>query len=76
MTIREMQKVLDAKFLYGEELEDLDVEFVFSADMTLEDATASVSIFSSGYSNSRPPIKYWFCVLLITTTSIPAAIRS
>ena len=33
MTIREMQKVLDAKFLYGEELEDLDVEFVFSADM-------------------------------------------
>ena len=33
MTIREMQEVLDAKFLYGEELEDLDVEFVFSADM-------------------------------------------
>ena len=33
MTIRDMQKVLDAKFLYGEELADLDVEFVFSADM-------------------------------------------
>lgn len=33
MTIKEMQEVLDAKFLYGEELEDLDVEFVFSADM-------------------------------------------
>ncbi|MBM6854996.1 hypothetical protein H6B11_12675 [Mediterraneibacter glycyrrhizinilyticus] len=33
MTIREMQEVLDASFLYGEELADLDVEFVFSADM-------------------------------------------
>ena len=33
MTIRDMQKVLDANFLYGEELADLDVEFVFSADM-------------------------------------------
>ena len=33
MTIRDMQKVLDAQFLYGEELADLDVQFVFSADM-------------------------------------------
>ena len=33
MTIREMQEVLDAQFLYGEELGDLDVQFVFSADM-------------------------------------------
>lgn len=33
MTIREMQEVLDARFLYGEEMADLDVEFVFSADM-------------------------------------------
>ena len=33
MTIREMQEILDAKFLYGEELADVDVEFVFSADM-------------------------------------------
>ena len=33
MTIREMQEVLDAKFLYGQELADLDVQFVFSADM-------------------------------------------
>lgn len=33
MTIREMQKVLDAQFLYGEGLADLDVQFVFSADM-------------------------------------------
>ena len=33
MKIREMQQVLDAKFLYGEELADLDVQFVFSADM-------------------------------------------
>ena len=33
MTIREMQQVLDAKFLYGEELADLDAQFVFSADM-------------------------------------------
>ena len=33
MTIREMQKILDAQFLYGEELEDVDAEFVFSADM-------------------------------------------
>ena len=33
MTIRDMQKVLDANLLYGEELADLDVEFVFSADM-------------------------------------------
>ena len=33
MTIKEMQEVLDARFLYGEELADLDVQFVFSADM-------------------------------------------
>ena len=33
MTIRDMQKVLDAQFLYGEELADLDAQFVFSADM-------------------------------------------
>lgn len=33
MTIRDMQRVLDAQFLYGEELADLDVQFVFSADM-------------------------------------------
>ena len=33
MTISEMQEILDAKFLYGEELADVDVEFVFSADM-------------------------------------------
>ena len=33
MTIREMQKILDAQFLYGEELADVDAEFVFSADM-------------------------------------------
>ena len=33
MTIREMQRVLNAQFLYGEELADLDVQFVFSADM-------------------------------------------
>lgn len=33
MTIREMQEVLNAKFLYGEELADLDAQFVFSADM-------------------------------------------
>ena len=33
MTIKEMQEVLDASFLYGEELADLDVQFVFSADM-------------------------------------------
>ena len=33
MTIRDMQRALDAQFLYGEELADLDVQFVFSADM-------------------------------------------
>ena len=33
MTIKEMQKVLDARFLYGEELADLDAQYVFSADM-------------------------------------------
>lgn len=33
MTIREMQSVLNAQFLYGEELADLNVQFVFSADM-------------------------------------------
>ena len=33
MTIREMQEVLDARFLYGEELGDLDAQYVFSADM-------------------------------------------
>lgn len=33
MTIKEMQKALSAKFLYGEEFADLDVQFVFSADM-------------------------------------------
>lgn len=29
MTIKEMQRVLNAKFLYGEELADLDAQFVF-----------------------------------------------
>ena len=29
MTIRDMQRALDAQFLYGEELADLDVQFVF-----------------------------------------------
>ena len=33
MKIKEMQEVLDARFLYGEELSELDVQFVFSADM-------------------------------------------
>lgn len=33
MTIKEMQEILDAQFLYGEELADMDAEFVFSADM-------------------------------------------
>ena len=33
MTIREMKEALDAKFLYGEELADLDAQFAFSADM-------------------------------------------
>ena len=36
MTIRDMQKVLDAQFLYGEELADLDAQFVFSADMMID----------------------------------------
>ncbi|WP_122643224.1 DRTGG domain-containing protein [Luxibacter massiliensis] len=33
MTISEMQKLLDADILFGEELTDLDVKSVFSADM-------------------------------------------
>lgn len=33
MTIGEMQKLLDAEILFGEELMDLDTRFVFSADM-------------------------------------------
>ena len=33
MTISDMQRALGAQFLYGEELADLDVQFVFSADM-------------------------------------------
>ena len=33
MTIREMQKVLDARFLYGEEMADLEAQFVFCSDM-------------------------------------------
>ncbi len=33
MTIREIQEALDAQFLYGEELAELDADFVFSADM-------------------------------------------
>lgn len=33
MTIKKMQEILNAKFLYGEELADMDAEFVFSADM-------------------------------------------
>ena len=33
MTIKEMQQALDAQILFGEELLDLDVQFVFSADM-------------------------------------------
>lgn len=33
MTIKEMQEVLNADFLYGEELADMNAQFVFSADM-------------------------------------------
>ena len=33
MTIGEMKKLLDADMLFGEELLDLDAEFVFSSDM-------------------------------------------
>ena len=33
MTIREMQEVVNASFLYVEDLADLEVEFVLSADM-------------------------------------------
>ena len=33
MTIGEMKKLLDADILFGEELLDLDAEFVFSSDM-------------------------------------------
>lgn len=33
MTIGEMQKVLNADLLFGEELLDMDAQFVFSADM-------------------------------------------
>lgn len=33
MTILEMQKLLNADILFGEELLDLDAEFVFSSDM-------------------------------------------
>lgn len=33
MTIREMQKLLDADVLFGEELLELDAKFVFSSDM-------------------------------------------
>ena len=33
MKIQEMQEVLNAKFVSGQELEDLDAQFVFSADM-------------------------------------------
>lgn len=33
MTIREMQKLLEADVLFGEELLDLDTKFVFSSDM-------------------------------------------
>ena len=33
MTIREMQRLLDADILFGAELLDLDAKFVFSSDM-------------------------------------------
>ncbi len=33
MTIGEMQKLLNAEILFGDELLDLDAKFVFSADM-------------------------------------------
>lgn len=33
MTIRELQKLLDADILFGDELLDLDTKFAFSADM-------------------------------------------
>ena len=33
MTIKEMQEALSAHILFGEELQDLDVQYVFSADM-------------------------------------------
>ena len=48
--------------------QDADLAAIFGIQMCIrdsfEDATASVSIFSSGYSNRRLPIKYWFWVLL------------
>ncbi len=55
MTIREMQKILDAKFLYGEELADLDADFVFSADM-MSDVLAyggKCSILMTGLCNPQ-----------------------
>ncbi len=33
MTIHEIQEILDAELLYGEELADLEVDFVLSSDM-------------------------------------------
>ncbi len=33
MTIRDMQELLNAQFLYGKEQADMDVQFVFSSDM-------------------------------------------
>ncbi len=55
MTIGEIQRVLDAQFLYGEELSDLDADFVFSADM-MSDVLAygeKCSILMTGLCNSQ-----------------------
>lgn len=55
MTIKEMQEILDAKFLYGEELAHQDAEFVFSADM-MSDVLAycgKCSILMTGLCNPQ-----------------------
>ena len=55
MTIREMQKVLDARFLYGEEMADLEAQFVFSSDM-MSDVLAFVkdqSVLLTGLVNPQ-----------------------
>ena len=60
MTIKEIQKLLDADILFGEELLDLDTTFAFSADM-MSDVLAFAEQ-SSGCKDCRD-VGYCLCYL-------------
>ncbi len=55
MTIREIMEILDAELLYGEELVDLEADFVFSSDMMSDVLRfgSKCSILITGLCNSQ-----------------------